>query len=94
MAGLSSRGIPLGNGARWQSAYDPVKIRNMKLTVNGEKRELADDHTVRDLVVVLGLGKAAVAIELNKQIVPRKRHESTALREGDAVEVVTLVGGG
>ena len=66
----------------------------MKLTVNGERRELADDHTVRDLVVALGLGEAAVAVELNKQIVPRKQHESTALREGDAIEVVSLVGGG
>lgn len=67
----------------------------MKLTVNGEAYELtAESPTVRDLVERLGLGEQAVAVELNKRIVPRRDHEATALSEGDSVEVVTLVGGG
>jgi sulfur carrier protein len=35
-----------------------------------------------------------VAVELNLEVVPRAQHSSTALREGDRLEVVTLVGGG
>jgi sulfur carrier protein len=62
--------------------------------VNGQPRELADGRTVRDLVEELGLGKAAVAVEVNREVVPRRQHEQTALHEGDNVEVVTLVGGG
>lgn len=65
----------------------------MHITVNGERREVKPG-TVRDLVVGLGLGKAAVAVEVNKEVVPRKLHDATPLREGDVVEVVTLVGGG
>lgn len=68
--------------------------RTMKITVNGEPRELPSDATVRDLIVHLGLAKAACAVEVNRQLVPRKAHETTVLKEGDNVEVVTLVGGG
>lgn len=66
----------------------------MKLMVNGEERELPDEATVRNLIVSLGLEKAATAVEVNGKLVPRREHESTRLREGDRVEVVTLVGGG
>ena len=67
----------------------------MNLTLNGNRHELTDaDPTVRDLVVRLGLGDAAVAVEVNKQLVPRRKHEQIILHDGDTVEVVTLVGGG
>ena len=66
----------------------------MKLTVNGKDRLLSDGRTVRQLVEEMGLAKAAVAVEVNRKVVPRKEHEKTPLAEGDVVEVVTLVGGG
>ena len=72
---------------RYNEAY------GMKLTVNGEQRQ-TEASTVRELVVDLGLGERAVAVEVNKTIVPRLLHEKTPLRDGDAVEIVTLVGGG
>ncbi|MFP4143946.1 MAG: sulfur carrier protein ThiS [Phycisphaeraceae bacterium] len=65
----------------------------MKLKLNGETRETSA-RTVRQLVEELGLGRQAVAVEVNREIVPRKQHESTELRDGDEVEVVSLVGGG
>jgi sulfur carrier protein len=66
----------------------------LKLTVNGEPHEAPAGATVRQLIELLGLGGRAVAVEVNKQLVPRKEHESHRLKDGDAVEVVTLVGGG
>lgn len=66
----------------------------MKITVNGQDRQADDALTVRQLVEELGLGKAAVAVELNREVVPRRAHEQTTLQEGDVLEVVTLVGGG
>ncbi|MCC7407472.1 MAG: sulfur carrier protein ThiS [Phycisphaeraceae bacterium] len=65
----------------------------MKLTVNGAEREF-HGQTVRDLVADLGLGAAAVAVEVNMEVVPRREPEKKTLRDGDKVEVVTLVGGG
>jgi sulfur carrier protein len=66
----------------------------MQLTVNGEPLQLAEHQTVRDLIERLGLGGRAVAVEVNKKLVPKKQHESTRLQPGDQVEIVTLVGGG
>jgi len=66
----------------------------MTLTVNGQPQECTSAQTVRDLVIQLGLGEAAVAVELNRQVVPRRLHEATLLHNGDCLEIVTLVGGG
>lgn len=65
------------------------------IQVNGERRQLDDEQpTVRTLVEHLGLTHQAVAVEVNRQVVPRGKHEGHALSTGDVVEVVTLVGGG
>ena len=66
----------------------------MMLTVNDMAHELGDGGSVRDLVVALGFGDAPVAVEVNRRLVPRRRHETEELHNGDRVEVVTLVGGG
>ena len=61
--------------------------------VNGERREVPAGITVRALCDQLGLS-GPVAVERNREIVPRARHESTALAEGDVLELVHFVGGG
>lgn len=67
----------------------------MKLTLNGQTYDLPGDRaTVADLVAALGFAKQAVAVEVNRQLVPKRRHTESSLRDGDVVEVVTLVGGG
>ncbi|CAG0948354.1 Sulfur carrier protein ThiS [Phycisphaerales bacterium] len=66
----------------------------MNVVVNGAKTDLPDGTTVRALIERLELGKAACAAEVNKRLVPRREQESRELRDGDVVEVVSLVGGG
>jgi sulfur carrier protein len=66
----------------------------MQLTVNGADRQVPDGITVRDLVVHLGLEGGPVAVERNREVVPRAEHASAVLREGDVVEIVHFVGGG
>ncbi len=66
----------------------------MNLTVNGEKTTTVADQSIHGLVVQLGLAGRAVAVEVNEAVVPRKQHSQTQLKEGDVVEIVTLVGGG
>ena len=67
---------------------------SMRIVVNGEERQLHDRPTVADLVQSLGLAGAPCAVEVNKRLVPKREHASTALAENDRVEIVTLVGGG
>jgi sulfur carrier protein len=62
--------------------------------VNGEPRDVDEGTTVATLVQSLGLTAPHVAIELNLDVVPRAQHAETYLRDGDRLEIVTLVGGG
>jgi sulfur carrier protein len=64
------------------------------IAVNGEEREVAAGTTIADLLAALGLAEGPVAVEVNREIVPRSRHGEHALTDGDRVEVVTMVGGG
>lgn len=66
----------------------------MTVIVNGEPHELPERATVADLLLDLNLGGAACAVEINKSLVPKARHPDHPIREGDRIEVVTLVGGG
>jgi thiamine biosynthesis protein ThiS len=66
----------------------------MRVQVNGEPKDLAGPMTVAGLLETLALHPRRVAVERNKQLVPRARFAETALAEGDCLEIVTLVGGG
>lgn len=66
----------------------------MRIVVNGETREVANVTTVADLLAELDLNVRHVAVEVNLELVPRARHAERVLREGDELEIVTLVGGG
>ena len=63
------------------------------LEVNGEVKK-TDAATVADLLQELGLAGQAVAVEVNRDVVPKKQHGEATLNDGDTVELVTLVGGG
>jgi sulfur carrier protein len=66
----------------------------MHVFVNGEPRDVGDAKSVRDVVVQLGLTEGPVAVELNREIVPRAEHASQRVQEGDVLEIVHFVGGG
>lgn len=66
----------------------------MRIRVNGVEREVPSETTVRDLLANLDLPSGPVAVEVNREVVPRARHAEHILMEDDRVEVVTLVGGG
>jgi thiamine biosynthesis protein ThiS len=66
----------------------------MKLTINGEDREFSSNLTVSSLLDQLGMKPDRVAVELNRDLVPRERWLSTQLANGDKLEIVHFVGGG
>jgi len=66
----------------------------MHLQINGEQRDFADGLTISALVAQLGMKPDRVAVELNLEIVPRARWETTTLKDGDRLEAVHFVGGG
>lgn len=66
----------------------------LNITCNGEPRRITAEATVAALLEELGLEPKHVAVEVNLELVPRARHAERPLREGDRLEIVTLVGGG
>ena len=71
----------------------------MKIHINGEERVFADPEspaqfTLAALVESLDMKPDRVAVELNREIVPRERWFQTRLRDGDRLEIVHFVGGG
>lgn len=66
----------------------------LHVQVNGRPRELADGITVTGLVELLGLGPRWVVVERNGEPVERSAMPTTALTDGDVVEVVRAVAGG
>lgn len=66
----------------------------MKLIINGEEREVQAVSTLSELFVQLGLKPDRVAVELNRELVPRDRWALAQLSSGDKLEIVHFVGGG
>lgn len=66
----------------------------MQIFLNGEARECGDATTVAGLLTELGHAGRRVAVEVNREIVPRSRHAEHVLGEGDRVELVQAIGGG
>jgi sulfur carrier protein len=66
----------------------------VKVTLNGEARDVPEGTTVQALLETAGVDRRRCAVEVNLEVVPRTRHSDRRLAPGDRVEVVTMVGGG
>jgi thiamine biosynthesis protein ThiS len=66
----------------------------MRLTINGEERVLNSVDDVAGLIAALDLNPRKVAVERNLEIVPRSLYASTAIADGDRIEIVHFIGGG
>lgn len=66
----------------------------MRLTINGDERDFSDGLSLATLIGQLAMKPERIAVELNREIVPRERWPETALRDGDRLEIVHFVGGG
>ena len=66
----------------------------MNLFLNGEATEAAEGATIAAFLDQLGLPQKGVAVERNREIVPKSAYWATVLSEGDRIEIVQFVGGG
>lgn len=66
----------------------------LNLKINGEARSFDAPLTIAELIALLGLQQRQLAVEVNREIVPRSQHGSHQLREQDAIELVQAIGGG
>ena len=66
----------------------------MEILLNGNKFDVPEGITVKELIALRQIKTAIFAVERNREVVPRKEHEATRLAAGDQIEIAVAVGGG
>ncbi len=66
----------------------------MDILINDDKQTFPDGLNIAELLDSLNMNPMLVAVELNRQLVTRSQHGQACLKDGDVIEIVTLVGGG
>tara|TARA_B100000686_G_scaffold266941_1_gene281949 strand:+ start:1379 stop:1612 length:234 start_codon:yes stop_codon:yes gene_type:complete len=66
----------------------------MHIILNGTEKNFPNQITVATLIQELGLDERKIAVELNREIVPKTEFSSVSLCEGDKIEIVHFIGGG
>ena len=84
------RNLPANTRAEIESVVTQV----VTVQLNGELREVPEGLTLAALLEWLDLPRDRVAVERNREIVPRTGWDVTRIQSGDRLEVVHLVGGG
>jgi sulfur carrier protein len=66
----------------------------LDIFLNGEPHLVPSRHTLRDLIATLDLEQQALALAVNRQVVPRQRWPEHVLQADDKVDIVRAIGGG
>jgi len=80
--------------ARARTRASRSSMETIRIVVNGEERAVPAGLSLVDLIRSLNLEPSRVAVELNREIVPREAWAATAVAGGARLEIVQFVGGG
>jgi len=83
-----------GNSILHAMLTEPNTIPTLTIVVNGETRRVGANANIASLIEELGLDRRKLAVERNREIVPRSRYEATPLTDRDQIEIVHFIGGG
>ena len=70
------------------------KIKKIKIKVNGKFKSVTENYKISNLVKDLKIPLKKVAIELNQEIMDKKKISKIALKKDDKMEIVHFIGGG
>ena len=70
------------------------KIKKIEIRVNGKFKSILEKYKISDLVKDLKIPIKKVAIELNQEIIDKKKISKTYLKKDDKMEIVHFIGGG
>ncbi|MDB9799081.1 sulfur carrier protein ThiS [Candidatus Pelagibacter sp.] len=70
------------------------KIKKIEIKVNGKVKSISDKYKMSDLVKNLKIPMKKVAIELNQEIIDKKKINKISLKKNDKIEIVHFIGGG
>ena len=70
------------------------KIKKIKIRLNGKVKSLDENINLLDLLISLKIPFKKVAIELNQEIIDKKRLKKISIKKNDRIEIVHFIGGG
>ena len=70
------------------------KIKKIKIKVNGKVKMISENERLANLIKVLKIPVKKVAIELNQEIIDKKKLNNICLKKNDKIEIVHFIGGG
>lgn len=75
-------------------AKNPGSSARITVQLNGEPHTIEGDARLTTLIESLKMQPGRIAVELNREIVPKAEYGEVVLRDGDYLEVINFVGGG
>ncbi len=66
----------------------------MNIIINGQDKSYSGEMTVSKLLEALDIPSKGIAVEINKEIIPRSKHIDVVVKNNDVIEIVRMVGGG
>ena len=69
-------------------------MKKIKIKVNGETKIVKENTKLSNLIKILKIPVKKVAIELNQEIMDKKKLNKIDLKKGDKIEIVHFIGGG
>ena len=70
------------------------KIKKIKIKINGKAKVINENDKLLNLVKILKIPVKKVAIELNQEIIDKKKLNNIKLKKNDEIEIVHFIGGG
>ena len=70
------------------------KIKKIEIRLNGKVKVVNENDKLMDLIKILKIPLKKVAIELNQEIIDKKKLNKIHLKKGDKIEIVHFIGGG
>ena len=70
------------------------KIKKIEIRVNGKVKSISDKYKMSDLIKNLKIPMKKVAIEINQEIIDKKKINKIILKKDDKIEIVHFIGGG
>tara|TARA_X000000368_G_scaffold258727_1_gene204513 strand:+ start:229 stop:447 length:219 start_codon:yes stop_codon:yes gene_type:complete len=70
------------------------KIKKIKIRLNGKEKQIAENSKILKLINDLKIPIKKVAIELNQEIIDKKKLKNIKIQNGDKIEIVHFIGGG
>tara|TARA_B100000886_G_C20243748_1_gene415727 strand:+ start:494 stop:712 length:219 start_codon:yes stop_codon:yes gene_type:complete len=70
------------------------KVKKIKIKINGKTKEIVENFKIQDLIRKLKIPIKKVAIELNQEILDKKKLNKIKLKKNDKIEIVHFIGGG